>query len=108
MLIEINIGLLGAVAIVASLLNAIIETKFYSRWASYAVAGFGISGVLSTVVLFDMVRTSLFNLPQNLLEYQTILTYVSLFAFLGATEILVLISFIKFWKKGKTTRRDNR
>lgn len=39
---EINIGLLGAVAIVASLLSAVFETKFYNRWASYAVACFGL------------------------------------------------------------------
>lgn len=105
MLIEINIGLLGAIAIVASLLSAIFETKFYNRWASYAVVGFGISGLLSTIVLFDMVRTSLFGLQQVSSDYQTFLTYTSLFAFLVSTEILIFISFMKFWKKGKTTRR---
>jgi len=105
LLIEINIGLLGATAIVASLLNAIFETKFYNRWASYAVAGFGISGVLSTIVLLDTIRTSLFGLQQSSSNYQTFLTYTSLFVFLISTEILIFLSFIKFWRKGRT-RRD--
>jgi hypothetical protein len=104
MLIEINIGLLGAVAIVASLLSAVFETKFYNRWASYAVVGFGISGVLSTVILFDTVRASVFNLQQEALYYQTVVTYFSLFIFMVSTEILVFISFMKFWKKGKATK----
>jgi hypothetical protein len=107
MLIEINIGLLGAVAIVASLLSAVFETKFYNRWASYAVIGFGISGVLSTVILFDTVRASVFNLQQEALHYQTVVTYFSIFIFMVSTEILVLISFMKFWKKGKTTKRGD-
>jgi len=104
MLIEINIGLLGAVAIVASLLSAVFETKFYNRWASYAVVCFGISGVLSTIILFDAVRASVFGLPQEALYYQAILTYTSIFVFMGATEILVFISFMKFWRKAKATR----
>ena len=105
MLIEINIGLLGAVAIVASLLSAVFETKFYNRWASYAVVGFGTSGVLSSIMLFDTIRATVFNLQQETLYYQAILTYTSIFIFMASTEILVLISFMKFWKKGKTTRR---
>jgi len=104
MLIEINIGLLGAVAIVASLLSAIFQTKFHKRWAAYSVAGFGLSGVLSTITLFDAVRTSLFNTSSSL-YYQEVLTYVSLFAFLISTEILVYIAFIRFWSEGKTERR---
>lgn len=106
MLTEINIGLLGAIAIVASLIGAIFETKFYNRWASYAIAGFGLSGVLSTVVLFDIVRNALLLGQPLSYTYQQILTYFSLLAFLLSTEILVLISFMKFWKKGKTTRRN--
>jgi len=104
MLIEINIGLLGAVAIVASLLSAIFQTKFHKRWAAYSIIGFGISGVISTVVLFDTVRTSIFKYDTSL-YYQEVLTYVSLFAFLVSTEILAFISFTKFWKEGKTKRR---
>ena len=104
MLIEINIGLLGAVAIVASLLSAVFETKFYNRWASYSVAGFGISGVLSTIILFDTVRASVFDLQQETLYYQTVVTYFSIFIFMASTEILVFISFMKFWKKGKATK----
>jgi len=104
MLTEINIGLLGAVAIVASLLSAVFHTKFHKRWAAYSVIGFGTSGILSTVVLFDIVRTSVFSTSSSL-HYQQILTYVSLFAFLISTEILVYISFIRFWREGKVTRR---
>jgi hypothetical protein len=104
MLIEINIGLLGAVAIVASLLSAVFQTKFHKRWAAYSVIGFGTSGVLSTVVLFDTVRTSVFGTSSSL-YYQEVLTYFSLFAFLISTEILAYISFMKFWKEGKVTRR---
>jgi hypothetical protein len=104
MLIEINIGLLGAVAIVASLLSAIFQTKFHNRWAAYSVVGFGLSGILSTITLFDAVRTSLFNTSSSL-YYQEVLTYVSLFAFLISTEILVYISFIRFWSEGKAERR---
>lgn len=104
MLIEINIGLLGAVAIVASLLSAVFQTKFHKRWAAYSVIGFGTSGVLSTVVLFDTVRTSVFSTSSSL-YYQEVLTYFSLFAFLISTEILAYISFMKFWKEGKVTRR---
>lgn len=104
MLIEINIGLLGAVAIVASLLSAVFQTKFHKRWAAYSIIGFGTSGVLSTIVLFDTVRTSVFDLPSSL-HYQEALTYVSLFAFLISTEILAYISFMRFWKEGKATRR---
>jgi len=104
MLIEINIGLLGAVAIVASLLSAIFQTKFHKRWAAYSIIGFGTSGVVSTVVLFDTVRTSIFNLTSSL-HYQRVLTYLSLFAFLISTEILVYISFRRFWKEGKIARR---
>jgi hypothetical protein len=70
MLIEINIGLLGAIAIVAPLLSAIFETKFCNRWASYAVVGFGISGVLSTIVLFDVVRTLTLGSQQDSYNYQ--------------------------------------
>lgn len=105
MLIEINIGLLGAIAIVASLLSAIFETKFYNRWASYAVVGFGVAGILSTIVLFDTVRSWLLNTQQEISNYQMMLTYTSLFVFLVSTEILVFISFMKFWRKGKTQRR---
>lgn len=105
MLIEINIGLLGAIAIVASLLSAAFETKFYNRWAAYSVVGFGVSGVFSTIVLFDTVRASVLNLQQNTSDYQTLLTYTSLFVFMISTEILVFISFMKFWRKGKTIRR---
>jgi len=104
MLIEINIGLLGAVAIVASLLSAIFQTKFHKRWAAYSVIGFGASGVLSTIVLFDTVRTSIFHLP-NSLYYQELITYLSLFSFLISTEILAYISFMRFWKEGKAERR---
>jgi len=103
MLIEINIGLLGAVAIVASLLSAIFQTKFHKRWAAYAVIGFGLSGILSTITLFDAVRTSLFNTSSSL-YYQEVLTYMSLFAFLMSTEILVYISFMRFWSEGKVER----
>jgi hypothetical protein len=101
MLIEINIGLIGAVAIVASLLSAVFETKFYNRWASYAVFCFGVSGVLSTIVLFDAVRALVFNLQQDIVYYQVILTYSSAFIFMIATEMLVFISFMKFRRKAK-------
>jgi len=104
MLIEINIGLLGAVAIVASLLSAVFQTKFHKRWAAYSIIGFGTSGILSTVVLFDTVRTAVFDLSGSL-YYQQVLTYVSLFAFLISTEILAYISFMRFWKEGKIARR---
>ena len=104
MLIEINIGLLGAVAIVASLLSAVFQTKFHKRWAAYSVIGFGTSGVLSTVVLFDTIRMSVFNTSSSL-YYQEVLTYFSLFAFLISTEILAYISFMRFWKEGKVKRR---
>jgi hypothetical protein len=104
MLIEINIGLLGAVAIVASLLSAVFETKFYNRWASYAVVGFGVSGVLSTIILFDTVRASVFNFQQESSYYQTVLTYLSIFIFMVSTEILVFISFMKFWRKAKVSK----
>ena len=104
MLIEINIGLLVAVAIVASLLSAVFQTKFHKRWAAYSVIGFGTSGVLSTVVLFDIVRMSVFNTSSSL-YYQEVLTYFSLFAFLISTEILAYMSFMRFWKEGKAKRR---
>jgi hypothetical protein len=105
MLIEVNIGLLGAVAIVSSLLSAVFETKFYNRWAAYSVVGYGLTGILSTVVLFDAVRTSVFNIPEPP-KYQEITTYVALLAFMISTEILIYISFMKFWRKGRVTRRD--
>jgi len=104
LLIEINIGLLVAVAIVASLLSAVFQTKFHKRWAAYSVIGFGTSGVLSTVVLFDIVRMSVFNTSSSL-YYQEVLTYFSLFAFLISTEILAYMSFMRFWKEGKAKRR---
>jgi hypothetical protein len=104
MLIEINIGLLGAIAIVASLLSAVFETKFYNRWASYAVVGFGISGILSTIILFDTVRAAVFNLQQESTNYQIALTYSSIFIFMVSTEILVFISFMKFWKRGSSKK----
>jgi len=104
MLTEINIGLLGAVAIVASLLSAVFQTKFHKRWAAYSIIGFGTSGVSSTVVLFEIVRASVLDHP-NFPYYQQVLTYLSLFAFLISTEILAYISFMKFWKEGKVTRR---
>ena len=104
MLVEINIGLLGAVAIVASMLNAVFETKFYNRWAAYSVAGFGLSGVLSTIVLFDTVKQHVFGTPSNI-EIQWILTYGSIFCFLASTEVLILIAFIKFWRKGRVRGR---
>jgi hypothetical protein len=104
LLAEVNIGLLGAVAIVASLLSAVLQTKFHKRWAAYSVVGFGGSGILSTIVLFDTVRTSLFA-SQDSLFYQEVLTYLSLFAFLISTEILVYIAFATFWKEGKVSRR---
>lgn len=104
MLIEINIGLLGAVAIVATLTGVFIETKFDNRWISYSIALFGASGVMSTVVLFDNVRAIVFNQSYDP-DMMAYLTYGSLFTFLIGTEILVLITFIRFWKKGKVAKR---
>lgn len=104
MLIEINIGLLGAVAIIASLTGAFFDTKYANRWIAYAIAFFGLSGVLSTVVLFDSIRSDLLNQTMD----QTLManfSYVSIFAFLIGTEILIVMTFSKYWKVGKVTKR---
>jgi hypothetical protein len=60
---EVNIGLLGAVAIMATLTGAFIETKFNNRWIAYSVGSFGLSGVISTIVLFDNIRSVVLNEP---------------------------------------------
>jgi hypothetical protein len=101
---DINIGLLGAVAIIASLTGVFLETKFENRWTAYTTILFGISGVLSTIVLFDNVRAIIYDyqINQNILVN---LTYGSIFSFLAGTEILLLTTFNKFWKKGKVAKR---
>lgn len=103
--VEIAVGLLIAVAIIATLLSVTFETKFHSRWAAYATILFGVSGILSVVILADL-------LVFQVTGYLSILTYFTpfvllsaIFAFLVASEILVYIAFRSFWKKGKVTRR---
>lgn len=104
MLLEINIGLLGAVAIVASLLGMVLEGKFYNRWIAYAIAGFGVSAFLSSVVLLDIVRSSLLSSSVDTV-WQTWMTYLAMAFFLFSTEVLVLLSTRKFWKSGKIEKR---
>jgi hypothetical protein len=104
LLLEINIGLLGAVAIVASLLGIVFEGKFYNRWIAYAVGGFGVSAFLSSVVLLDIVRSSLLTGPADTV-WQTWMTYLAMAFFLFSTEVLVLLSIRKFWKLGKIEKR---
>lgn len=83
-IVEINVGLLGAVAIVATLfMTKNISTKFSNRWVCFSTMLFGIAAVLSTIILGNYTRT-LFsgNAVDPLSTYYPMITLMALLLFL--------------------------
>ena len=105
MLLEINSSLLGAVAIVATLIGITFKTKFENRWAAYATILYGASSVISTSVLGDFIISPFMNQAFSN-EVRSALTFLSLTLFMIATEIIIVISFKRFWRIGKVERRN--
>ena len=105
MLLEINSSLLGAVAIVATLIGITFKTKFENRWAAYATILYGASSVISTSVLGDFIISPFMNQAFSN-EVRSALTFLSLTLFMIATEIIIVISFKRFWRIGRVERRN--
>jgi hypothetical protein len=100
MLLEVNVGLMGASAIVASLLNIDLgktsrQIERNKRAMRLIVLAFAISGLLSTCVLILIIVHSLQGMPVEDLSLYLV-TVISLFFFLAGTEFLGLTSWGRF------------
>jgi hypothetical protein len=100
MLLEINVGLLGAVAIIASLLNMNMwgtrsELEERNKTMRAIICGFGISALLSATTLILMVSASFQGLPTEG-PITFVFTTASLGSFVLSTEVLAAISIARF------------
>ncbi|WXG44759.1 MAG: hypothetical protein WED04_12130 [Promethearchaeati archaeon SRVP18_Atabeyarchaeia-1] len=95
-LLEINIGIIGATAIVASLLNTYFKEESNSQKLSAVIACFSVSAALSSIALFMSMVGSIMpllvlggiNIAIDIDGTNTILTALSVLLFVVATEQL--------------------
>ena len=104
-IVHINIGLLGAVGIIATLLVAEFKTKAENRWYGLSIILFGLSALFSVGLLIDLIREDLGGAKGVISNYYDVFTYISLLLFLIASEIMIIFSAISFLKKGKFSKR---